>query len=144
MVLQTAFMLRKVCYIEVRCIEFYLYMYRCLVVQLPYVSPRLLKRCTDILVKPDWSGVQLLWKGEQFSRGAGFVARKSSGVSCAGFVFYAPRAGAARSTGRAGAWPFSAVRRYSELEELSSLWLSTNDSQSSPIQIVNNIRISQE
>ena len=38
-----------------------------------------------------------------------------------GFVFYAPRAGAARHACRAGAWPFWVVRRYSESEELGSL-----------------------
>ena len=42
-------------------------------------------------------------------------------ASGTGFVFYAPRAGAARRTGRAGAWPFWAVRRSIEFEELSSL-----------------------
>ena len=58
-----------------------------------------------------------------------------------GFVFYAPRAGAASRTGHAGAWPFWTVRRSSGFGELSSLWLSTNDRQYCPIQIVNNIRI---
>ena len=38
-------------------------------------------------------------------------------------------------------WPFWLVRRSSEFGELRSLWLRSNDRQSSPIQIVNNIRI---
>ena len=59
----------------------------------------------------------------------------------AGFVFYAPGAGAARRTGRAGAWPFLAGRRSSEFGELSSVLLSTDDRQPSPIQIVKIIRM---
>ena len=58
-----------------------------------------------------------------------------------GFVFFAPHAGAARQPGRVGAWPFWAVRRSSEFGELSSLWLSTKDRQSIPIQIGNNTQI---
>ena len=58
-----------------------------------------------------------------------------------GFVFYAPCTGAARRTGRASAWPFYAVRRSSELGQLGSLGPSNDDRQASPIQIVNNIRI---
>ena len=63
------------------------------------------------------------------------------GGSEVGFVFHAPCAGVVSRTGRAGAWPFWVVLRSSESGELSSPWLSTNDMQSSPIQIVNNIRI---
>ena len=59
----------------------------------------------------------------------------------AGFVFYAPRAGEARRKSRAGGWPFWEVQRSSEFGEPSSLWLSTNDRQSNPIQIENNIGI---
>ena len=56
-------------------------------------------------------------------------------------MFYAPRAGAARRTGRADAWPFWAVWRSSEFGELGSLWLSTDDRQSSHIKTVYNICI---
>ena len=59
----------------------------------------------------------------------------------AGFVFYLPRAGAARLTARTGAWLFWAVRRCSEFWEPGSLCLITGDRQSRSIQIVNNIRI---
>ena len=45
----------------------------------------------------------------------------ANGVRPAGFVFYAPRAGAARCAGCAGVWPFWAVRRSSEFGELGSL-----------------------
>ena len=38
-----------------------------------------------------------------------------------GFAFYEPRAGAARRTGRACAWPFWAVQRSSAFRELKSL-----------------------
>ena len=55
--------------------------------------------------------------------------------------FYAPRVCAARCTGCTGVWPFWAVRRSTEFGELSSLWFSTDDRQSSPIQVVNNIWI---
>ena len=56
-------------------------------------------------------------------------------------MFYALRAGVARRTSRAGAWPFWVVQRSSEFAELSCLWFSTNDRQSSHIQIVNHISI---
>ena len=71
------------------------------------------------------------------SKQLAFVYTRTSMPS---FVFYAPRASAARRTGRAGAWPFWAAQRSSEFGELSSVWFSTNDRQSSPIQIVNNTR----
>ena len=46
---------------------------------------------------------------------------KTVGWLQAGFVVYAPRAGAARCTGYAIAWPLWAVQRSSEFIELSPL-----------------------
>ena len=46
------------------------------------------------------------------------MAYAVDGYLRAGFVFYAPRAGAARHNGRVGAWPFWAVRRCSGFREL--------------------------
>ena len=59
----------------------------------------------------------------QFALRTGPSEHESSGVVQSwrpGFVFYAPRAGAALRTGT-GAWPFGAVRRSSGFGELSYL-----------------------